>query len=159
MGFLFLGLSCANLTGFTSSFLYLFYYLITTFAFFSIILYIKNVTTGMDLIFIKQLTFLGKKNKNIALLLALFLFSMAGIPPLGGFFAKFFLFLAAFKCGNFGLLILALTTNVISVFYYLRLVKLMFFEKMDLNIDPLKIKDVYFFIEKKNNTILIFYIF
>jgi NADH-quinone oxidoreductase subunit N len=54
---------------------------------------------------------------------------MAGIPPLAGFFGKFFLFFSAFKAGNYSLVVLGLVVNVISAFYYLRIIKCLFFEE------------------------------
>jgi NADH-quinone oxidoreductase subunit N len=149
MGFLFLGLSCFDLNGLTASFFYLFYYLITTFSFFSIILYIKNLKTDTDLLFILELSFLSQKNKYIALLLSLLFFSMAGLPPFGGFFAKFLLFLAVYKGHNCSLLFLAVATNAISGYYYLRIIKLMFFEKSNFELDRLKKRGVSLFIEQK----------
>jgi NADH:ubiquinone oxidoreductase subunit 2 (subunit N) len=53
---------------------------------------------------------------------------MAGLPPLAGFFGKFFLFFSAFKAGNHSLIFVGLVMNVISAFYYLRLIKCLFFD-------------------------------
>jgi NADH-quinone oxidoreductase subunit N len=127
MGFLLLGVGCGTVDGLAASFFYLFFYIIMSFSFFSVILYIRDIKTKKDLLYINQLKFLGTNHKFLALFLAMLFFSMAGIPPLAGFFGKFFLFLALFKTGNFIVSIVVLVINVISVFYYLRLVKCMFF--------------------------------
>jgi NADH-quinone oxidoreductase subunit N len=128
MGFLLLGVGCGTLDGLAASFFYLFFYIIMSFCFFSVILYIQDIKTKKELLYINQLNFLGANHRFLAIFLALLLFSMAGIPPLAGFFGKFFLFLAVFQTGNFIVSIFVLITNVISVFYYLRLIKCMFFE-------------------------------
>jgi NADH-quinone oxidoreductase subunit N len=130
MGYLLIGVSSGDLFGLQSSFLYLFFYVIMGFSFFSILLYVNDFNTGKDILFINQLGQFGQKHRNLSVILALVLFSMAGIPPLAGFFGKFFLFFSAFKAGNHSLVVLGLVANVISTFYYLRLIKCMFFEEL-----------------------------
>jgi NADH-quinone oxidoreductase subunit N len=128
MGYLFIGVSSGDLLGLQASFLYLFFYLVMGFSFFSILLYINDFNTGRDVLFINQLTNFGSRHRNLSVGLVLVLFSMAGIPPLAGFFGKFFLFFSAFKAGNQSLIFFGLAMNVVSAFYYLRLVKCIFFE-------------------------------
>ena len=65
----------------------------------------------------------------MALVMALFMFSMAGIPPLAGFFGKFYVFLAAIEGHLYGLAVIGVLTSVIAAFYYLRIVKLMYFDE------------------------------
>ncbi len=57
------------------------------------------------------------------------LFSLAGIPPLAGFFAKFYIFMSVIESGMFGLAIVGLVTTVVSAFYYIRIVKIMYFDE------------------------------
>jgi NADH-quinone oxidoreductase subunit N len=64
----------------------------------------------------------------MALAFALFMFSMAGIPPLAGFFAKYFVFLAAVEAELYTLAIIGVLTSVVSAFYYWRIVRVMYFE-------------------------------
>lgn len=128
MGYMFIGVSSGDLLGLQASFLYLFFYVITGFTFFAILLYVTDSRTGKDVLFINQLSFFGRQSRNLSFILALALFSMAGLPPLAGFFGKFFLFFSAFKAGNHSLIVLGLVMNVISAFYYLRIVKCLFFE-------------------------------
>jgi len=130
MGYLLIGISSGDTLGVQASFLYLSFYLIMSFIFFSTLLYIHNPNTGNDILFINQLRQFGRENKNISIILALVLFSMAGVPPLAGFFGKFFLFFSAFKAGNHSLLILGLIMNIISSFYYLRIIKCIFFDTL-----------------------------
>ncbi len=78
---------------------------------------------------IDDLKGLSKTNPLVALALAIFMFSMAGIPPLAGFFGKFFVFMAAIDAGLYTLAIIGVLTSVIGAFYYLRIVKLMYFDE------------------------------
>jgi NADH-quinone oxidoreductase subunit N len=64
----------------------------------------------------------------MAFVLAMLLFSMAGIPPLAGFFAKFYVFAAAMKAGLYALAVIGVLASVVAAYYYLRLVKIMFFD-------------------------------
>jgi NADH-quinone oxidoreductase subunit N len=65
----------------------------------------------------------------MAFVLAMILFSMAGIPPLAGFFAKFYVFAAAIKAGLYPLAIIGVLASVVAAYYYLRVVKIMFFDE------------------------------
>jgi len=76
-----------------------------------------------------QLAGLGRTNPKLALALAIFMFSMAGIPPLAGFFAKYYVFLAAIEAHLYTLAVIGLLTSVVAAFYYLRIVKLMYFDE------------------------------
>jgi NADH:ubiquinone oxidoreductase subunit 5 (subunit L)/multisubunit Na+/H+ antiporter MnhA subunit len=127
MGYLFLGISSGDFLGLQASFLYLGFYLIMGFTFFSILLYVSNLRTGKDLLFISEFARFGLDHRNLSIILAIVLFSMAGIPPLAGFFGKFFLFFSVFKAGNHSLLFLGLLMNIVSTFYYLRIIKSIFF--------------------------------
>jgi NADH-quinone oxidoreductase subunit N len=144
MGYLFIGVSSGDLLGLQASFLYLFFYLIMGFSFFSILLHVSNKDTGKEVLFVNQLGLLGLQHRNLAAILAVVLFSMAGVPPLSGFFGKFFLFFSAFQAGNHGLVFLGLVMNVVSAFYYLRIVKCIFF-------DARKAKTPFFFFAGMNS--------
>jgi NADH-quinone oxidoreductase subunit N len=65
----------------------------------------------------------------MAFLLAMLLFSLAGIPPLAGFFAKFYVFLAAIKAGLYLLAVIGVLTSVVGAYYYLAIVKIMYFDE------------------------------
>ena len=77
---------------------------------------------------IEDLKGLSKTDPMMALALAVFMFSMAGIPPLAGFFGKLFVFSAAIDAGLYGLAIIGILTSVVGAFYYLRIVKFMYFD-------------------------------
>jgi NADH-quinone oxidoreductase subunit N len=78
---------------------------------------------------IEDLKGLGRSNPLMALALTILMFSMAGIPPLAGFFGKYFVFLAAIKAGLYTLAVIGVLASVVGAFYYVRIVKLMYFEE------------------------------
>ena len=78
---------------------------------------------------IDDLSGLSKTNPMMALVLAIFMFSMAGIPPLAGFFGKLYVFLAAIDAGLYALAVIGVLSSVVAAFYYLRIVKLMYFDE------------------------------
>ena len=86
---------------------------------------------------IEDLSGLSKKHPILSFSLLIVLFSLAGIPPLAGFFAKFYVFLAVIEQSMYFLAIVGLLSTVIAAFYYIRLIKVMYFdeqkEKYDLN--------------------------
>ena len=78
---------------------------------------------------IGDLAGLARTNPTMAFFLAMLLFSLAGIPPLAGFFAKFYVFLAAIKAGLFTLAVIGVVTSVVGAYYYLPIVKIMYFDE------------------------------
>ena len=77
---------------------------------------------------IDELSGLAQNNLALATVLAILMFSLAGIPPLAGFFAKLYVFLAAIKAGLYILSVLGVLASVVGAYYYLRIVKVMFFD-------------------------------
>ena len=78
---------------------------------------------------INDLSGLSKNQPLLALSFLIILFSLAGIPPLAGFFAKFYVFMAVIEAKMYPLAIIGLLTTVVSAFYYLRVIKLIYFDK------------------------------
>jgi len=78
---------------------------------------------------ISDLAGLSRTHPTMAFFLAVLLFSLAGIPPLAGFFAKFYVFLAAIKAGLFTLAVIGVLTSVVGAYYYLAIVKTMYFDE------------------------------
>ncbi|MBT7288325.1 MAG: NADH-quinone oxidoreductase subunit N, partial [Rhodospirillaceae bacterium] len=78
---------------------------------------------------ISDLSGLSKTNPLMALALAIFMFSMAGIPPLGGFFGKFYIFVAAVNAELYALAVIGVLASVVGAFYYLRIIKVMYFDE------------------------------
>ena len=83
---------------------------------------------------IDDLAGLGKTHPLVALALAIFMFSMAGIPPLAGFFGKLYVFQAAIAAQLYSLAIIGVLTSVVGAFYYLRIIRIMYFDEGE---DPL----------------------
>ena len=81
---------------------------------------------------------LGTKSPVLAALLAIIMFSLAGLPPLAGFFAKYYVFIAAIKSGLTWLAILGIISSVISVYFYLRIVVVMYFKDAESEVVPSK---------------------
>src|SRR5207302_7030662 len=84
---------------------------------------------GLFLEDINDLAGLAHTHPTMAFFLAMLLFSLAGVPPLAGFFAKFYVFLAAIKAGLFALAVIGVVTSVVGAYYYLAIVKIMYFDE------------------------------
>ena len=78
---------------------------------------------------IDDLAGLSRTNPKMAAVLLIFMFSLAGIPPMAGFFGKLYVFLAAIDAGLYTLAVLGVLASVVAAFYYLRIVKLMYFDE------------------------------
>jgi NADH-quinone oxidoreductase subunit N len=86
---------------------------------------------------IDELAGLARTQPTVAFFLAALLFSLAGIPPLAGFFAKYFVFLAAIKAGLFTLAVIGVLTSVVGAYYYLAIVKVMYFDEPARSFQPM----------------------
>jgi NADH-quinone oxidoreductase subunit N len=86
---------------------------------------------------ISDLAGLARTNPTMAFFLAMLLFSLAGIPPLAGFFAKFFVFAAAIKAGLFALAVIGVVASVVGAYYYLAIVKVMYFDEPAKGFEPM----------------------
>lgn len=128
MGYMLMGFSCGSFEGIHSTFTYIIIYIIMSLINFIILLGIYKKKNLTRINYIKDLTILKNSNPLIAIAIALVCFSMAGIPPLSGFFSKMFIFIAIVQSSMYVLAILGITTSVISCFYYLRIVKSAFLE-------------------------------
>ena len=128
MGYLLLGISLGTIEGLQASFLYLIIYMVNTINVWTIIISIEYLQKQQRIVYISDLNFLYKTNPILAIVFALSLFSMAGIPPLAGFFAKFYIFFAALENASYLMLVVGLLTSVISTFYYIRIIKVIYFE-------------------------------
>jgi NADH-quinone oxidoreductase subunit N len=74
----------------------------------------------------------------MAFMLAMLLFSLAGIPPLAGFFAKFYVFLAAIEAGLYWLAVIGVLASVVGAYYYLRIIKVMYFDEPAGKFEPMR---------------------
>lgn len=135
VGYLLIGVCCGTIEGLQALFIYLVVYIIMTINIFAIILspLRREVNALIQPIsqvkYTTDLVMLAKTNPILAITFTLTLFSIAGIPPLAGFYSKAFLFFAAMSSTMYLLAIIGVLTSVISCFYYIRLIKIMYFEK------------------------------
>ena len=127
-GFILLGLLGTNELGMATVIYFVLIYAFTNLAAFGVVSAIENATNKVD---ISDYDGLYHTNPNMSLLMMLALFSLAGIPPLAGFFGKFFLFTAAAQNGYFWLVLIAALNATLSLYYYLVLVKTLFINKND----------------------------
>ena len=128
VGFILLGLASFNNVGTRAAVLYIIIYAILSLGNFGFLSLIKDDKNG-EAFAIKNLSGLAKSNPTVALCLATLMFSTAGIPPLAGFFAKFYVLIAAVNNGMIYATIAAILFSVISAFYYLRIVKIIYFDE------------------------------
>jgi NADH-quinone oxidoreductase subunit N len=126
MGFALAGLSPGTNEGIQSSIIYISIYLIMNLGFFSCLFMMKRNDKYYENI--DDLSGLSKNHPLISLSLLIILFSLSGIPPTAGFFAKFYVFSAVVKESMYFLAITGLLSTVISAFYYLRIIKIIYFD-------------------------------
>jgi NADH-quinone oxidoreductase subunit N len=126
MGFALVGLAAATPEGVQGVLIYLAIYVAMTLGTFCVILAMRRPGGAVENI--SDLAGLARTNPALAFFLALLLFSLAGIPPLAGFFAKYYVFLAAIKAGLFTLAVLGVLASVVGAYYYLMIVKTMYFD-------------------------------
>jgi len=129
MGFLLMGIACGTYEGFRAALIYLLLYVIMNAGFFLLFLCTKEKTLNKPLTYLTDFNDFAQNNHIYSVGLVVILFSMAGIPPLGGFFGKYFIFLHTFETGHIGLVVVGMITSVIGAYYYLRIIKIMWFEK------------------------------
>jgi NADH-quinone oxidoreductase subunit N len=127
MGFALVGLAAGTAEGIQGVLVYLAIYLAMTVGTFAVILTMRR--DGGMVENISDLSGLARTNPALAFFLALLLFSLAGIPPLAGFFAKYYVFLGAIKAGLFTLAVIGVLASVVGAYYYLVIVKTMYFDE------------------------------
>ena len=127
VGFALVGLAAGGEQGVQALLIYLAIYLVMTLGSFACILAMRR--DGQPVEDISELSGLAQNNLPMAFILAMLLFSLAGVPPLAGFFGKFYVFAAAVKAELYGLAIIGVLASVVGAFYYLRIVKVMFFDE------------------------------
>ncbi len=127
MGYALIGLAAGTAEGVQGVLLYMAIYITMTLGVFAVILAMRRSTGMVESI--DQLSGLARTHPTMAFLLAMLLFSMAGVPPLAGFFAKFYVFLAAIKGGFYVLAVIGVLASVVGAYYYLTIVKVMYFDE------------------------------
>ncbi|MGB8547449.1 MAG: NADH-quinone oxidoreductase subunit NuoN [Xanthobacteraceae bacterium] len=127
MGFALIGLAAGTSEGVQGVLVYLTIYVTMTLGAFACILAMRREEGPIETI--SDLAGLARTNGPMAFMFAMLLFSLAGLPPLAGFFAKFYVFLAAIKAGLYVLAVIGVIASVIGAYYYLLIVKVMYFDE------------------------------
>ena len=127
VGYALIGLAAGTANGIRGVLVYMAIYLFMTLGTWAVILCMRR--NGRMLEGISDLAGLSRTHPSLALALAIFMFALSGIPPTAGFFAKLYVFLAAIDANLAGLAVIGVVTSVVSAFYYLRIVKVMYFDE------------------------------
>jgi NADH-quinone oxidoreductase subunit N len=142
MGFALIGLAAGTPEGVQGVLVYMAIYVSMTLGVFAAILSMRRPSGMVESI--DQLSGLARTNPTAAFFLATLLFSMAGVPPLAGFFAKYYVFTAAIAAGFYTLAVIGVLASVVGAYYYLSIVKIMYFDDAaeGFNAMPLELKVV-----------------
>ncbi|EJL57414.1 proton-translocating NADH-quinone oxidoreductase, chain N [Rhizobium sp. CF122] len=128
MGYALVGLASGTQTGVSGVMLYMVIYMVMTLGSFAIIMSMRR-KDGTVVEEVNDLAGLSTTNPFMATVLTILMFSLAGIPPLAGFFAKYFVFVAAIEAKLYALAIIGILASVVGAYYYLRVIKLMWFDE------------------------------
>lgn len=135
IGYALIGLAAGGFVGIQGVLIYMAIYLATTLGAFACILSLRR--DGKTLEQVSDLAGAARSHPVMAFCLAMMMFSLAGIPPLAGFFAKFYVFSAAIQAGLNTLAVIGVVTSVVGAYYYLRVVKVMYFDESQEAFDPM----------------------
>ena len=138
IGYALAGVATGAISGYESSIIYISIYTVMNIGAFSCLYLLKK--DGQYKENISDLSGISKKQPLLAISLLIILFSMAGVPPLGGFFAKFYIFTAVLEQKMYPLAIIGLLTTVISAFYYLKIIKTIYFDDSVITFESVKNK-------------------
>ncbi len=138
IGYALAGVATGVISGYQSTVVYISIYVIMNIGAFSCLYLLKK--DGEYKENISDLSGISKKNPLLAISFLIILFSLAGIPPLGGFFAKFYVFVAVLEQQMYALAIIGLLTTVMSAFYYLKIIKIIYFDDSIITFEPAKNK-------------------
>ena len=133
IGYALAGVATGAITGYQSAIVYISIYVIMNIGAFSCLYLLKK--DGQYKENINDLSGISKKHPLLAVSLLIILFSLAGVPPLGGFFAKFYVFVAVLEKEMYTLAIIGLLTTVMSAFYYLKIIKTIYFDDSLVNFE------------------------
>ncbi|GGC49836.1 NADH-quinone oxidoreductase subunit N [Siccirubricoccus deserti] len=134
VGYALMGLAVASDVGLRGLLVYMAIYVLMNLGTFAVLVAMRRDGRAVEQV--DDLAGLGRTDLGMAVWMAVFMFSMAGIPPLAGFFGKLYVFLAAVQGGYWTLAVIGVLTSVVSAYYYLRIVKVMFFDQPAGALDP-----------------------
>jgi NADH-quinone oxidoreductase subunit N len=157
VGYALIGLAAGTRAGISSVMIYMALYLITNLGAFACILSMRR--RDKMVVGITDLAGLSKTHPAMALAMAIFMFSLAGIPPLAGFFAKVYVFFAAVDAGLIALAIIGVLSSVVAAFYYLRIVKIMYFDEVTQPLDRYISRDVGVVMLGSGIVVLLFFVY
>lgn len=149
-GFIFLGICSGSFEGIFASLFYIVIYTFTMIIVFSILLTIRVKKTSQKLKYLSDLSSIFYLNNFVGLSFLVVFFSMSGIPPFAGFFSKFFIFFSTINNDLIIVSIFAILISGVGCFYYIRLIKIMFFEVNNLNY-------VFYDLKKENSLVISFF--
>jgi NADH-quinone oxidoreductase subunit N len=138
MGFALVGLASGTVEGAQGVLVYISIYVAMTLGTFAVILTMKR--NGQAVEQISDFAGLSRTNPLLAFFFMMLLFSLAGVPPLAGFFAKWYVFVAAINAHLFTLAVVGVLSSVVGAFYYLTIVKVMYFEEPLPTLDPMRME-------------------
>ncbi|MEP9353685.1 NADH-quinone oxidoreductase subunit NuoN [Xanthobacter sp. KR7-65] len=135
MGFALVGLAAGTAEGVRGVLVYMAIYVVMTLGTFACVLTMRRKGHAVETV--DDLAGLARRSPLMALMLAALMFSLAGIPPLAGFLAKYYVFVAAIQAGLYALSVVGVLASVVGAFYYLRIVKIMYFDEPVEAFDPM----------------------
>ncbi len=157
IGYALIGLAVGDELGIRGILIYMSIYLFMNIGAFSCILCMRRGDNMVEKI--SDLAGFSKSHPMAAFAMAIFMFSMAGIPPLAGFFGKLYIFLAAIRAEMYTLAIIGVLTSVVSAFYYLRIIKVMYFDDLSESVDKPIGREITFVITTTSIIILFFFVY
>jgi len=129
IGYMLIGVAVGSIEAISAVLFYMIIYIVMSIGIYSIIISIRTKDKSIEIKYLKELIGLSKNNPLLSISFAMILFSMAGIPPLAGFFSKLYLFASAMNANMFNLALIGILTSVIGTVYYIYIIRLMYFEK------------------------------
>ena len=157
MGYALAGILTGTIEGTKSTIIYLTIYAVMNVGIFACIFFMKRREKYVE--DIKDLSGLSKTNPLLAVGFLIMLFSLAGIPPLAGFFAKFYIFVAVLDSKLYLLAVIGLVTTVISAFYYLRIVRIIYFDESKISLQNVKNFPLKFVLLTSSLIILLYFVY
>ena len=157
IGYALIGVACVSSEGLRSLLIYLMIYLVMNISVFTVILSLKRNDAYFENI--SDLSGMYKNHPFTTILVALMMFSLAGIPPLAGFFGKFYIFVAALESNMVFLAVVGIIASVISAFYYLRIVKIMYFDEPKEEFDGVNIRSLQVLFYPSSFLVILFFIY
>ena len=157
IGYALAGVATGAISGYESAIIYISIYVVMNIGAFSCLYILKK--DGQYKENISDLSGISKKHPLLAISFLIILFSLAGVPPLGGFFAKFYIFTSVLEKEMYALAIIGLLTTVISAFYYLKIIKTIYFDDSSVTLDKVKNKTAQFSIFLSCGILLTFFLY